>query len=467
MPKLKEVMDMVAKMQEDLIKTNNTNLLIKCDSKKAWGCLTDDIKNKEKGKLVNDFTYFENIVHRDYYIAPEKLLKERSIYAKGREFILSTTEGYRPPSVAEFRIASNNTAVGPPQSSSKTNKGKVQGKMSAVNYDLKADVYEEIRKKASSRSPKSLHGNGYGDNVHAHRAYQQHEDKLGDLPNHLKQEKQLRSNTSMGMYDDAEREKTEMQTKIHKMEIQLRETRAQLHQAEKEKDYWVDRMSKVTGDKLTRDNPDIADLSDPKRPQKLGEQYSRLYDDDWTDAIEILTEQNDKVTERDGIDILLYILKGSYEKCVDIADDQFTKMQTILLQDENSKEQTNDIKSPIEVQRSLKDAQKLASGQNLSAVQKKVKMEIGSPEGFEKIPMHRLEDFVDRCTDICWAMVMQSPRMEFEYPECNKGEKFNKDHFKEFTKSGDRFDYLVWPAMVTHRQGPLLVRGTVQPINKR
>ncbi|XP_069130762.1 uncharacterized protein [Argopecten irradians] len=310
--------------------------------------------------------------------------------------------------------------------------------------------------------------NGYADTA-AQGNYSSHFDmghKQSDDKRPVYQERPSHPNTSRGVFDGDEREKEVIQRKMEKMERELKNTQNKLQEAEKDNEYWMDRMSKVTGDRLTRDNPDIADLSDPKRPQKLGEQYSILYDDEWTDAIEILTENKGKVTERDGIDILVSILKGSYEKCVEIADDQFTKMQAVLLQNENSKDQTNDIKCPIEVQRSLKDAQKLASGQNLSVVQKKVKKELKLPEGFVKLPMDELEDFVDKCTDICWAMVMQSPRMEFEYPECKKGEKFNKDHFKEFTKSGDRLDYLVWPAMVTHRQGSLLVKGTVQPITK-
>ena len=37
-------------------------------------------------------------------------------------------------------------------------------------------------------------------------------------------------------------------------------------------------------------NPTITDLSDPNRPEKLGEQMSLLYDDQWTDATEALAE---------------------------------------------------------------------------------------------------------------------------------------------------------------------------------
>lgn len=41
--------------------------------------------------------------------------------------------------------------------------------------------------------------------------------------------------------------------------------------------------------KLTDGNPNITDLSDiHNRPTKLAEQYSELYDNEWTDAYDVL-----------------------------------------------------------------------------------------------------------------------------------------------------------------------------------
>ena len=57
------------------------------------------------------------------------------------------------------------------------------------------------------------------------------------------------------------------------------------------------RLSKLTSDKLTADNPNIADLSDPNRPTKLVEMMSELYDNQWSDAFEALQtlKNNDKL----------------------------------------------------------------------------------------------------------------------------------------------------------------------------
>lgn len=71
------------------------------------------------------------------------------------------------------------------------------------------------------------------------------------------------------------------------------------------KHYYICRLSKVAGAQLTYKNSNIADLSDTKRPTKLAEVYSEIYDNEWTDAFENLNVENDK----DKIQVLLEVLK--------------------------------------------------------------------------------------------------------------------------------------------------------------
>lgn len=42
------------------------------------------------------------------------------------------------------------------------------------------------------------------------------------------------------------------------------------------------------GDKLTDNNPNVADLSDKNRPVKLAERFGELYDNQWTDAYDVI-----------------------------------------------------------------------------------------------------------------------------------------------------------------------------------
>ena len=58
-------------------------------------------------------------------------------------------------------------------------------------------------------------------------------------------------------------------------------------------------------------NPDIADLSDPNRAMKLGEKFSSLYDDEWTDHFQIFTEKY-KMKDEEAIQQLLEILLVKY-----------------------------------------------------------------------------------------------------------------------------------------------------------
>lgn len=61
------------------------------------------------------------------------------------------------------------------------------------------------------------------------------------------------------------------------------------------------------GDKLSQDNPAIADLSDPNRSTKIAEMYNSIYDNEWTDALETL--QSKRLDEEHAVISLLEIMK--------------------------------------------------------------------------------------------------------------------------------------------------------------
>ena len=58
----------------------------------------------------------------------------------------------------------------------------------------------------------------------------------------------------------------------------------------------------MAGEKLTKDNPSIANLNDKHRPTKLAEMYCELYDNEWTDGLECLLESG--YSDEEGIDTL-------------------------------------------------------------------------------------------------------------------------------------------------------------------
>lgn len=64
------------------------------------------------------------------------------------------------------------------------------------------------------------------------------------------------------------------------------------------------------GERLRDNNPAITNLNDPNRPMKLGDQFSELYENEWTDAYSDLEAKNN-LDERQAINTLLDILKVS------------------------------------------------------------------------------------------------------------------------------------------------------------
>jgi hypothetical protein len=75
------------------------------------------------------------------------------------------------------------------------------------------------------------------------------------------------------------------------------------------------RFSKLAGAKLTSGNARIQDLSDVNRPQKLAEKYSELYDNEWTDALEEIQE-NEDLDEKESVLQLLELFKVSLPFCI-------------------------------------------------------------------------------------------------------------------------------------------------------
>ena len=77
------------------------------------------------------------------------------------------------------------------------------------------------------------------------------------------------------------------------------------------------RLSAMMGAKLRDNNPAITDLNDPNRPMKIGEQFSGVYENEWTDAFLNLNDMkydvNDGacINEEEAIAILLNMLRVS------------------------------------------------------------------------------------------------------------------------------------------------------------
>ena len=46
--------------------------------------------------------------------------------------------------------------------------------------------------------------------------------------------------------------------------------------------------------------------------------------------------------------------------------------------------------------------------------------------------------------------------------EIQTGTVMDKNSYREFTKSGEKVTYVVWPALHLHKDGPVLYKGVAQ-----
>lgn len=77
-----------------------------------------------------------------------------------------------------------------------------------------------------------------------------------------------------------------------------------------------------------------------------------------------------------------------------------------------------------------------------------------------------MKEFVDECLSLCWLAQIQDPPLTFDF-DFPHDSPFDKDLMKEFTISGDKVDYVVWPTLRLHKNGPVMVKSVVQPIRKQ
>ena len=80
--------------------------------------------------------------------------------------------------------------------------------------------------------------------------------------------------------------------------------------------------------------------------------------------------------------------------------------------------------------------------------------------------MEFVKPYVKKCVRLCWLMVAQDPPVYIK-PSEEPGSKFDKEYYREFLTSGKELDYVVWPALLLHENGPLLHKGVAQPKAKK
>ncbi|KAL3878811.1 hypothetical protein ACJMK2_031139 [Sinanodonta woodiana] len=201
--------------------------------------------------------------------------------------------------------------------------------------------------------------------------------------------------------------------------------------------------SKEASIRLKHNNPNISDLSDPNRPNKLAERFSELYSNEYTDALDELVHGTNSI-DVESIECLLKIVKKSYGFCM---------KQRWKMIDEKMQLTGSSPDDHVERYEMMMKLRKTAE-EALPNVRQ---------ECMKSLEMHmraRTQRFAEQCAEIVWLMCMQQPPMHLEC--IDTGETFNPDLYRGYTKSGKCIEFCVWPVVRLHKDGPILTRGIAQ-----
>ncbi|KAK3578298.1 hypothetical protein CHS0354_004205 [Potamilus streckersoni] len=247
---------------------------------------------------------------------------------------------------------------------------------------------------------------------------------------------------------------------ITQLSFQIFTLKQDFEALKKEKQSLLTRLSQISSAQLTEGNPNIADLSDPNRQDKLAEQMSELYDNQWTESFQVLCETR-RLQEELAINLLLKIIMTTYDECRSHADKQYRKLTESICSFTGVEvvDSTSEsiIRESIHNLRNYR-AKHFAAG--MADTRKKVDDSLLRFIGSDLCSVCQV--YIDECTKVCWLMCIKSPPM---YISTKTTEEFDHNFYTSYTKSGKRVSYVVWPTLFQYENGPVMKKGVAQGIN--
>ncbi|KAK3607103.1 hypothetical protein CHS0354_026310 [Potamilus streckersoni] len=269
-----------------------------------------------------------------------------------------------------------------------------------------------------------------------------------------------------GTLDEQEQELTrlrnecsELRTRNEDLSRQLNTKEQHVNNLEKNYSELQTRLSEMASVQLTQGNPIIADLSDQNRPDKLTEQFSELYDNQWTDCYQDLVNIL-KRTEEESINILLQIVQASYNICLDRSQNILTAAKDIMFVFAGRSDEEPDKALDALIQETLHKLKSYRTKHFKNApknITEEIKANLISTIGESEIGV--CGSFIDECIRICWLMCIKDPPMHMI---CDLETFFDKDKYVAYTRMGQNVSYVVWPVLCLHKNGPLMKKGVAQ-----
>ncbi|KAL3878670.1 hypothetical protein ACJMK2_031001 [Sinanodonta woodiana] len=295
---------------------------------------------------------------------------------------------------------------------------------------------------------------------------QELENKLKHFPAHFKTTEQtsLEQNNEIvrlqQRVESGDKKLTDLNQKLQTClnELELKEKRLKIQQqameeVQKAKDDALTRLSRQMGRQMSEGNPNITDLSDQNRPSKLGEMYSELYDNEWTDAFEVLAKTF-HLDNKSSIKLLLKILWESSKHARDVSQSAMKRIENLL--SGSSEGVTPDCK------RLLREARKHVNIKKADSLFQDFREKLTTFVDWKYVKEENIEVYIKRCFQLCWLMSIQDPPVVLSR-EPERGAQFDTNLYKHYMHSGDTIDYVIWPALLLHTDGPLLAKGVAEP----
>lgn len=64
--------------------------------------------------------------------------------------------------------------------------------------------------------------------------------------------------------------------------------------------------------------------------------------------------------------------------------------------------------------------------------------------------------YIEKCYEVTWSTCLQIPPVVMVF------DTSQPDLYRTYTRSGDVIEYIVWPALLLHENGPVLYKGVAQ-----